>query len=217
MKHMIGSGRGSPRCIVTHAVSGTLLVLGMLATQPASAQATERSGKQVVDAACIYCHGSGANGAPKIGDHKAWAPLAKRGLTALRQSALQGIRNMPSHGGNPQLTDTEIARAVTYMVNASGGKWNEPVSRTTAARERTGAEVVKARCVECHGTGKNGAPRIGDKAAWIPRMKQGFDVVVRSAINGHGAMPPRGGMANLTDSEIRAAITYMFQAADTPK
>jgi len=45
-------------------------------------------------------------------------------------------------------------------------------------------------------------------------MKQGFDVVVRSAINGHGAMPPRGGMAKLTDAEIRSAITYMFQAVE---
>jgi cytochrome c5 len=44
-------------------------------------------------------------------------------------------------------------------------------------------------------------------------MKEGFEPVVRSAINGHGAMPPRGGMANLTDKEIRSAITYMFQSS----
>src|SRR5665811_2298742 len=54
-----------------------------------------------------------------------------------------------------------------------------------------------------------GAPRIGDRTAWIPRVKQGFEVLVRSAIKGHGSMPSRGDATNLTDSEIRAAIAYM--------
>jgi hypothetical protein len=62
----------------------------------------------------------------------------------------------------------------------------------------------------CHQEGVGGAPRIGDRAAWIPRAKIGFDVLVRSAINGHGGMPARGGLANLTDGEIRAAIAYML-------
>ena len=64
--------------------------------------------------------------------------------------------------------------------------------------------------MKCHETGVNGAPKIGDRAAWIPRVKQGLDVVVRSAIKGHGAMPPRGGMADLTDTEIRSAVIYMM-------
>jgi cytochrome c5 len=198
-----------------HAVLVLAIGLSCAATQ-AQAQTGERSGKDIVDSLCISCHGRGAGGAPKIGDKDAWTKRASKGLTGLSKSALEGIRQMPPHGGNMKLTDTEIERAITYMVNQSGGHWNEPVSRKAAARERTGQEVVNARCIECHGEGKNGAPKIGDKAAWIPRMKQGFDVVVRSAINGHGAMPPRGGMANLTDREIRAAITYMFQASGAP-
>jgi cytochrome c5 len=51
---------------------------------------------------------------------------------------------------------------------------------------------------------------IGDRAAWLPRMRQGVDSLVRSAINGHGGMPPRGGKADLTDAELRSAIVYMF-------
>jgi cytochrome c5 len=170
----------------------------------------ERSGKEVVDSLCISCHGTGANGAPRIGDQKAWSARAAKGLTGLSQSALKGIRQMPAHGGNPALTDTEIERAITYMVNQSGGHWTEPVSRISTAPERTGKEIVQAQCVKCHGTGVNGAPKIGDREAWTPRVKQGLDVVVRSAIHGHGAMPPRGGMADLTDTEIRSAIIYMF-------
>jgi cytochrome c5 len=80
-------------------------------------------------------------------------------------------------------------------------------------RERSGAEVVAAQCVKCHETGLHGAPKIDDRAAWSQRMKYGLDATVRSAINGHGAMPARGGVANLTDSELRAAILYMFYPA----
>jgi len=185
------------------------LVMGM-APGNSSAQKVERSGKEVVDAVCIACHGTGANGAPKIGDKKAWSKLASRGLTGLSQSALKGIRNMPPHGGNPTLTDTEVERAITYMVNQSGGHWTEPVSTTAPAAERSGGEIVKAQCVKCHEAGVGGAPKIGDRTAWIPRLKQGVDPLVRSAINGHGGMPPRGGVANLTDREIRNAIIYMF-------
>ncbi|HUL66163.1 MAG TPA: c-type cytochrome [Burkholderiaceae bacterium] len=77
-------------------------------------------------------------------------------------------------------------------------------------RQRTGQEVVNSACVACHEKGVNGAPKIGDRAAWIPRMSKGLDVLVQSAVHGHGAMPARGGMADLSDREIESAITYMF-------
>lgn len=181
------------------------------------AQNAERTGKEVVDSVCITCHGTGAHGAPKIGNKKAWAKLASRGLTGLSRNALQGIRQMPPHGGNPSLTDTEIERAITYMVNQSGGHWNEPVSRVAKAPERSGQQIVEAQCSKCHRDGVGGAPKIGDRSAWIPRLKPGLDVVVRSAINGHGGMPARGGMADLTDSELRSAIIYMFNKGTVPE
>jgi cytochrome c5 len=203
------STRFSSGRIAAHAALA-FLAFAAAAWSAAEAQVAERSGKEVVDSLCISCHGTGANGAPRIGDQKAWSARAARGLTGLSQSALKGIRQMPAHGGNPALTDTEIERAITYMVNQSGGHWTEPVSRISKAPERTGEEIVQAQCVKCHGTGVNGAPKIGDREAWTPRVKQGLDVVVRSAVHGHGAMPPRGGMADLTDTEIRSAIIYMF-------
>jgi cytochrome c5 len=205
--HFPGSAR-----TVASAAAFAVLVGAATGWTTAAAQKTERSGKQVVDSLCVSCHGTGAGGAPRIGDKKAWSARAEKGLIALSQSALQGIRQMPAHGGNPTLTDTELERAITYMVNQSGGHWTEPVSRVSKAPERTGKQIVEMQCVKCHGTGVNGAPKIGDRAAWTPRVKQGFDVVVRSAIHGHGAMPARGGMADLTDTEIRSAITYMLNA-----
>jgi len=176
----------------------------------AIAQGAERSGKDVVETVCITCHGTGAQGAPRIGDKKAWSKRASQGLTSLTDHALKGIRQMPAHGGNPGLTDLEIARAIAYMVNRSGGQWVEPVSAKDMTTERSGEQIVMAQCVKCHQTGEGGAPRIGDRAAWTPRLKQGLDYLVRSAIKGHGGMPARGGMADTTDAEIRNAVLYMF-------
>jgi cytochrome c5 len=187
-----------------------------LASIVAAAQAQERAGKEVVDASCVNCHGTGVKGAPRIGDNKAWAKLEARGLTSLQASAIKGIREMPPHGGNPGFSDAEVGRAITYMVNRSGGHWKEPISRTARELQRSGEQIVRERCSECHAAGKGGAPRIGDQAAWIPRVKDGLDVAVRSAINGHGAMPPRGGMADLTDTEVRNAIVYMMSKKTGP-
>ncbi|MBI5279237.1 MAG: cytochrome c5 family protein [Burkholderiales bacterium] len=78
----------------------------------------------------------------------------------------------------------------------------------TPAREAR--EVVDSACAKCHATGKHGAPRIGDRTAWTPRMARGIDALTWSAIVGHGPMPSRGDQSQLTDPEIRAAILYMF-------
>jgi cytochrome c5 len=199
---------------------GRLASIALLAfavmPQPASAQRSERSGPQVVGEVCAACHRTGARGAPKIGDSKAWAERASQGLSSLTQSALKGIRQMPPHGGNPGLSDGEIARAITHMVNQSGGHWAEPISRTTPAAERSGERIVQAQCIKCHGGGLGGAPKIGDRQAWTARVKPGIDVLVRSAIHGHGGMPARGGMADLTDPEVRNAVTHMVTRSLAP-
>jgi cytochrome c5 len=171
----------------------------------------------VVDKVCAACHATGAQGAPKIGNQRAWSKRASQGLTSLTESALKGIRSMPAHGGDAALSDIEIERAITYMVNRSGGKWNEPIDPKKPAVARSGEEIVKAQCGKCHQDGKGGAPRIGDHDAWIPRLKDGLDNAVRSAISGHGGMPARGGMPNLTDAELRSAILYMFRGPETAK
>lgn len=180
------------------------------------AKSGDRSGKEVVDAVCSNCHQSGANGAPRIGDKQAWSQRTSRGIDALTKNALKGIRKMPAHGGNPDVSDFEIQRAITHMINLSGGNWIEPTNKTGKTAARAGKDIVQAQCVKCHKEGKNGAPKIGDRDAWIPRASTGVDALVRSAINGHGGMPARGGMANLTDAEMRSAIIYMFDQSVKP-
>ena len=187
------------------------LALAMALVPAATWGAPERSGREVVEQQCVACHGAGREGSPRIGDAKAWAKLKGRGLPSLTESALAGVRKMPPHGGNPTITDLEIKRAIAYMVNQSGGNWAEPTDRRRLPAARSGEAIVKSRCAACHEAGLHGAPRIGDREAWIARAKMGFDGLVRSAINGHGAMPARGGVADLTDPEMRSAITYLFQ------
>ncbi len=193
------------------ALAGVVAAALMAAAAPAAYADPDRTGKDVVEEVCVACHGPGTNGAPRIGDKKAWQPRYARGLTKLSKSALEGVRKMPSHGGRMELTNLELERAITYMVNQSGGHWTEPINRARMPATRTGESIVHTQCVKCHQEGVGGAPRIGDRAEWIRRAQPGFDTLVRSAIAGHGGMPARGGMADLTDPEMRLAITYMFQ------
>jgi cytochrome c5 len=92
-----------------------------------------------------------------------------------------------------------------------------PFSALAQGDELAGEQIVRAQCAKCHATGVMGAPKIGDRAAWIQRAKNGIDPLVHDAIRGHGKMPARGGMASLTDSEFRAAVLYMFNAREPLK
>ena len=85
-----------------------------------------------------------------------------------------------------------------------------------AQAQRGGEYIVSTQCAKCHASGVSGAPRIGDREAWSARVKEGVDPLVRSAIKGHGAMPSRGGMADLTDPEIRDAVIYMVTRSIAP-
>ena len=83
-------------------------------------------------------------------------------------------------------------------------------AKTAAAASRDAESVVNTTCIECHGTGKLHSPRIGDREDWVKRASKGLDALVIGAIRGHTNMPARGGRPDLTDSEFKAAIFYMF-------
>ena len=73
---------------------------------------------------------------------------------------------------------------------------------------KTGEQVFTAQCAACHATGAAGAPKLGDAAAWGPRLSQGYEVLLTSALKGKGAMGPQGG-GDFTDLEIGRAVVYM--------
>jgi len=95
----------------------------------------EKSGEEVVKAACAACHAVGAMGSPKIGDKSAWGPRIAQGYKTLIKHSIEGIRMMPARGGNPDLTDGEVADAVAYMANQAGARFTpSPAAKPATAR-----------------------------------------------------------------------------------
>lgn len=78
-----------------------------------------------------------------------------------------------------------------------------------------GAALYDAACHTCHGSGIAGAPKLGDAAAWAPRIAQGTATLYKHAIEGftgqHGVMPPKGGRTDLPDSLIEQGVDYMVE------
>jgi len=83
---------------------------------------------------------------------------------------------------------------------------------SSSGSERSGEELY-ARCQGCHGTGAMGAPKFGSLADWAPRIERGIDDVLRVAIAGIGAMPPKGGCSDCSDNELKSVIQYMMDSA----
>ena len=76
-----------------------------------------------------------------------------------------------------------------------------------------GKAIYDKTCVTCHASGVANAPKLGDKAAWAPRIATGKDALVSAVVKGKGAMPPKAGAADLKDDDIKAAVDYMISAA----
>ncbi len=250
--------------LTPEATAARIHPVGMVQVKDASDPSTLKTGEQVFGAQCTACHTAGLVGSPKFGDSAAWAPRIKTGYDALLHSALAGKGQMGAQGGG-DYTDVEIGRAVVYMANAAGAKFDEPkapaagataapatpaapasatamaapapptataaamaapVAVVAAAATKPAPAPAKAEaaaatvataaapalytqiCQTCHLAGVANAPKLGDKAAWAPRLAQGIDGLTASAIKGKGAMPPKGGSA-ASEAEIKAVVTYM--------
>jgi cytochrome c5 len=201
-----------------HAVLNRIKPVGEIKLAVAGGPKGALTGDQVYEQVCKTCHENGLAGAHKIGDKAAWAKVIAQGPKLTYEHAIAGIRAMPAKGGNPNLEDIEVQRAVAFMVNKAGAGWMEPAGPAAIARPapplegRTGEQVVAAACGKCHQTGQGGAPKIGDRTAWTSRLKLGLEPVVKSAIKGHAGMPARGGLADLTDAEVKRAVEYMMNS-----
>lgn len=105
----------------------------------ANAPRVLQAGAAVYTATCAACHDSGMAGAPKTGDNAGWSIRLAQGYDTLLKHAIDGIRAMPAKGGNPDLDDIEVARAVVFMSNKSGAKFTEPAEPAPAAAATAGA------------------------------------------------------------------------------
>jgi cytochrome c5 len=235
-----------PNALTAESVAARIQPVARLEFGAPTAAAGARSGEAIVKATCSSCHQAGVANAPKMGDAKSWAPRLKEGLKGLLANAIKGKGAMPPRGGDATLTDDEVARAIVFMANQSGGKLKEPAAPKEAAKPAAAQQQAQAAppaaaaakpapaaetkpaaeakpaagaaegkaiydkvCFACHAQGLAGAPKLGDKAAWGPRIQQGMNTLVQSVTQGKGAMPPKAGSPALTDAELRAGVEYM--------
>ena len=91
-----------------------------------------------------------------------------------------------------------------------------PAVAATAAADLTGEQIYNQACIACHGAGVAGAPKLGDKAAWAPRIAQGMDTLHKHALQGFqgkaGYMPPKGGRTDLSDQSVMNGVDYIVAA-----
>jgi cytochrome c5 len=264
---------------------------GTVAAAPASngGQASGGiDGADIYDNVCMACHETGAAGAPVRGDEDAWAGRLDKGWDELLANAINGIGAMPAKGGNPNLSDEEVAAATAHLlepvmdVPEVGGEEEAPAEEMAAAEgeeqapaeemeaaegeeqasdeemaaadgeeqapaegeaeEAQGKEMAAAEesteeatdeatteeaadggngldgealygssgCAACHDSGAAGAPVVGNAENWASRLEKGTEELYANAINGIGAMPPKGGNMNLSDEEVKAIVDYMI-------
>jgi cytochrome c5 len=80
---------------------------------------------------------------------------------------------------------------------------------TVAEAGGTGEQIYNSSCTACHATGAAGAPKLGDREAWAPRIATGNDSLLASLMNGKNAMPPKGACASCSDADLKAALDYL--------
>ncbi|HET8875114.1 MAG TPA: c-type cytochrome, partial [Casimicrobiaceae bacterium] len=125
--------------------------VGSIVIADASAPKGNLTGEQVYGQVCKTCHDAGLAGAPKTGDKAQWAPRIAEGEKTLVQHAIAGFQGkvgvMPPKGGNPDLTDDEVHRAVVYIANQAGAGWKEPAPTAVAGAAPAATATAPAQAV----------------------------------------------------------------------
>ena len=125
--------------------------VGSIVIADASAPKGNMTGEQVYGQVCKTCHDAGLAGAPKTGDKAQWTPRLAEGEKTLVQHAIAGFQGkvgvMPPKGGNPELTDDEVHRAVVYIANQAGAGWKEPAPTAVASAAPAATATAPAQAV----------------------------------------------------------------------
>lgn len=133
LAYLFGSGNSTPASapaaapVVDAAAAKTEEAIKPVADVVVAEAPTEKvvkSGEEVVKGVCSMCHQAGLMAAPMLGDKGQWEPRIAQGYATLVKHAIEGIRSMPARGGNPDLSDAEIASAVAVMANGAGANFD---------------------------------------------------------------------------------------------
>ena len=125
-------------------------------------------------------------------------------LNACQQNAPHGDQSTPNSLGAEETLQKRDASSASMLEIA-----------VSDSDLRDGEKVWTDNCFSCHGTGRAGAPKIGEKSQWAPRIAQGIDILIGHALTGfYGKggteMPAKGGNPALSDEDIRIAVAYMI-------
>jgi cytochrome c5 len=211
-------GQTDPAPVAEKAVHDRIHSFGQSLAVDPNVPKVEQTGEQVYNEICSGCHASGALGSPKFKEKADWGKRISQSYATLLDHALKGFNKMPARGGDPDLSDLEVARGVAYMANAAGAKF-EPVLKKevepSAAELARGKAVYADNCASCHDTGVTGAQKLTDAKAWTPLIKEGKDFLYHAAVNGSFGGPAKGGNLKLSDADTRLAVDYMVAEAKT--
>ena len=156
-------------------------------------------------------------GRSRIGDPAAQTASAAPAASAARVEAASAARVEVASAARVEVAKSETAPATPeagaasaegQVVAAAAGPVDlGPVDLVA------GEKVYQSACFACHLSGVADAPKLDDPAAWEPRLAQGMSGLVQAAVNGKGAMPPKGGFAHLTEDDLRNAVGFMLDKA----
>lgn len=146
--------------------------------------------------------------------------IAVVGVVLLINSVMSSIVG----GGSGMVSDMSpaaVAQRIKPVGKLNTGAAIKPVAKVAAAApaaapaagNRSGEEVFNAVCHTCHIPGVAGAPKLGDSAAWAPRIDKGMDALLHTVYNGLNAMPIRGTCGDCTDEELKRTVEYMVSKA----
>jgi len=175
------------------------------------------TGDQVYGQVCKTCHEAGLAGAPKVGDKAAWGKVIAQGEKTAFDHAINGIRAMPPRGGNSDLTDDEVKRAVVFMASKAGATWTAPPVAATAAAAAPAATPAKAAPAAAPAPGVTAAATAAAPAAAAPAAaSDGKKIYETTCVACHGAGiagAPKFGDKAAWAPRIKTGMPTLYQTA----
>lgn len=200
------------------------------AAPPAPKPATE-----VYSSVCAACHNAGVAGAPKIDDGDEWqSRFADKGLETLVSHSINGFQGMPARGGNPNLSDEEVADTVAYMLERAGVTADDSDATEVAAAEAPpaeeevvaslasgDAEAGKTRyttCAGCHGAEGAGMgifPKLaGQSADYVAGRLQQYRAGEQVGPNSALMMPHASALSDEAIADLAAYVATFGKAEE---
>lgn len=165
--------------------------------------------------------GCGEKEEPKKAEGAAATATSKAAETTANKAEQTGAGIAAGVGAVVEKAGEAAGAAVDATKSAAGAVADAAKPAADAAKPAVdaakpavdGEKVYKGLCFSCHDAGVVGAPKLGDKAAWAPRIAAGMDSLYNNSLKGKGAMPAKGGNPKLSDEEVKAAVDWMVAKA----